>query len=107
MEEKRTVNLSSRFFGQKVMIRTYSAGVHFGELKDKIDQEGILLNARRVYSWEGACSLSQLSQEGSKSISKCKISIPVPEILLNRIIEVIPMSEFAYKQLSETTPWSI
>ena len=42
--------------GQRVMVRTYSAGVHFGTLKWQEGQSAILWNAHRVHYWEGACS---------------------------------------------------
>ena len=91
--------------GQVVMIRTYSAGVHYGELvgieSAANGYDVILKNCRRVYNWAGACSLSQLAIEGSKSISECKISITIPMILL-RAIEIIPMSDEAVDNLKES-----
>ena len=68
--------------GKTVMIRTYSAGVHYGELSAIDSASGgfdvKLKNSRRVYSWAGACSLSQLALEGSKTPIDCKISVTVP-----------------------------
>jgi hypothetical protein len=98
-------NLNERYYGRIVMVRTYSAGVHFGELVEKVGQEAILKNSRRVWYWTKACSLSQLAMEGSQNIDECKISMPVDEILLDRVIEVIPMSAVAIKQLSEAKEW--
>ena len=88
-----------------VMIRTYSAGVHFGYLKYHEGKEVKLLNAKRVYSWSGACSLSQLSQEGSKKPNDCKISIEVPSIILTETIEIIPMSQIAKDNLNSIGTW--
>jgi len=107
VEKDRTkeTNLSSRFFGRVCMVRTYSAGVHFGELVEKIGQEAILKDSRRVFYWSHACSLSQLAMEGSKKIGDCKIAMSVNEILLDRVIEVIPMTEEAILNLSESKIW--
>ena len=37
-----------------VMVRTYSAGVHFGYLKKREGKEVTLINSRRVWYWSGA-----------------------------------------------------
>lgn len=78
-----------------VLIRTYSAGVHFGYLSKRestlAGMEVKLLEARRVYSWEKAATLSQLAMEGSKS-SNNKISMVVNSIELVAI-EIIEIPE--------------
>ena len=78
-----------------VVIRTYSAGVHAGYLKRRDGKEVELLNARRLYYWSGAATLSQLSQEGVKNVSKCKFTQEVPSIILTEAIEVLPCTEEA------------
>ena len=84
-----------------VMVRTYSAGVHFGELISRDGKEVVLKNAYRVYSWVNACSLSQLAVQGSQDrASENKIAMAVPEIILTEAIEVIKMTEDAFKNLT-------
>ena len=100
-------DLSSSFIGKKVMIRTFSAGVHFGTLRAKSNQQVILDDSRRVYSWQKAASLSQLAMEGSKSIEHCKIAMTVKELLLDRVIEVIPLTEIAINNLYGAKEWKI
>lgn len=89
------------FIGKKVMIRTYSAGVHFGTLVKRKGKEVTLSEAYRVYSWCGACSLSQLAMEGSadRANGSNKISIPVNKIFLTEAIEMIHMTDKAYDNL--------
>ena len=89
-----------------VLIRTYSAGVHFGTLKehDRKTNHVTLTNAKRIYQWSGACSLSQVAIDGV-DLDNSKISIAVPEITLGRAIEIIPMSEKAATQLFEAEEW--
>lgn len=89
-----------------VLIRTYSAGVHFGTLKehDRATNTVVLTNAKRLYEWSGACSLSQVAMDGV-DLNNSKISIFVPEITLGRAIEVIPMSETAATQMLEAEEW--
>lgn len=85
-----------------VMVRTYSAGVHFGELVSREGKEVVLKNAHRVYSWVNACSLSQLATQGSQDeASGNKISVAVPEIILTEAIEIIPMTREVFENLTE------
>ena len=107
IDNMTTTNLNTRYYGRVVMVRTYSAGVHFGELVEKVGQEAILKNSQRVYSWAKAATLSQLASEGSKDINSCKITMAVDEILLNRVIEIIPMSEEAIKNLKSAKVWKM
>lgn len=82
----------------EVLIRTFSAGVHFGTLKSRKGQEVVLQKARRIWSWKGANTLHELSQSGCGEGSR--LSAPVPEITLTQAIEVIPMSAEASKRLA-------
>jgi len=87
--------------GETCLFRTYSAGVHFGELVEKEGKECLVKDARRIFYWAQACSLSQLAVEGSKSAKDCKIAMPVKEIILTEVIEIIPMLGEAIANLSE------
>lgn len=78
--------------GTRVLIRAASAGVHYGILKSRTGQEVHLSNARRIWSWEGALSLSEIAMVGV-NLEKSKISIAVEEIILPTAIEVIKISE--------------
>ena len=43
------------------MVRTYSAGVFAGYVESRKGKEAVLRNARRIWHWAGAASLSQLA----------------------------------------------
>lgn len=77
------------------MIRTMGAGVHFGTLEEKEGQSVRLSNARRLWQWAGALSLSEVAAKGV-TISGSKISVPVEEIILDTCIEVIKVSKTSY-----------
>ena len=77
--------------GKKVLIRTYSAGVHFGTLMGKEGQEVHLSNARRLWSWQGALSLSEIASKGI-DLKNSKVSVAVEEIILTQAVEIIPIS---------------
>lgn len=91
------------------LIRSYGAGVFCGYLSEqKADVNGVnvtLINSRRIWYWSGACSLSQLAVEGSKSIDDCKIAIVVPKQFVANVIEIIPMSKEAKKNIEGAKIW--
>ncbi|MAF42621.1 MAG: hypothetical protein CMI54_00440 [Parcubacteria group bacterium] len=87
------------------IVRTYSAGVFAGYIKDRNGKEGTVLNARRLWRWNGAASLSQLAVDGTNDPENCKFPCEVPSIDLMEIIEVIPCSEKAKKSINAVTIW--
>lgn len=81
--------------GKKCVVRTYSAGVWFGEIVEKSGNEVILKNARRMWKWwatEGI-SLSAVALHGVKH-DQSKIVEAVPAVWLEAI-ELIPASNKA------------
>jgi hypothetical protein len=88
-----------------VMIRTYSAGVHCGYLRKKDRKEVTLIDSIRIWKWNGAASLSQLSQEGTNKPDECKFGIPVKKIILTESIEIITMTELAKKSIQKVVSW--
>lgn len=88
--------------GQHVLVRTYSAGVHFGRLKSRNGSEATLSDARRIWSWKGANTLNEIATKGIDQ-SASNVSQPVPEIDLTNVIEVIPLSEAARSNLEGCT----
>jgi hypothetical protein len=91
---------TSPMIGKKCMIRTYSAGVHFGTVVSKTGQNVVLKDAHRVHYWAKACSLSQLSMEGDKDINNARISVRVDSIELDQVIEVCPLASGVFEQLT-------
>lgn len=77
------------------IIRTYSAGVHAGYVKQKKGKEVTLINARRLWKWAGAFTLSEMAVNGVSKPSECKFATAVPEIILTEAIEIIPCTEKA------------
>mgnify|MGYP006355232579 FL=1 len=43
---------------KRKIVRTYSAGVFFGEVVKRTGKEVVMRNARRLWYWSGAASLS-------------------------------------------------
>jgi hypothetical protein len=93
-----------------VIIRTCSAGVHFGILETKEYTPAgtivLLSDAQRVYYWSGAASLSQMANDGVKNPLHCKFSQVVKSIELIAI-EIIETTEIAEKNLREVKIWKV
>ena len=84
--------LNSFAIGQEVIIRTYSAGVWFGRLKEKSGKEVILTEARRMWRWWSKESIS-LSGVALHGINQEKSRIPgAVESVWLEAIEIIPIS---------------
>lgn len=99
------VGVKSREGLPYVMVRTYSAGVFVGYLKERNGKEVELLYARRIWYWSGAASLSQLATDGTSDPKNCKFPTEVNSIILTEAIEIIPVTLEAKKSISGVEIW--
>lgn len=85
--------------GKEVIIRTYSAGVWFGVLKQKAGNEVILTKARRMYKWwaKESISLSGVARHGIKQ-DDSKICGELDSVWLEAI-EIIPVTGSAAESI--------
>ena len=88
------------------IVRTYSAGVFAGYVKG-IGAERTVFNARRLWSWAGAASLSQLAVDGTIKPEGCKFPTEVAEVELTGVIEVIPCTEKARQSIASVEIWEM
>lgn len=88
-----------------VIVRTYSAGVFMGYIKSRDGKEVELINARRLWYWKGAASLSQLANEGVKDPASCKFPEEVPSIILTEAIEILSVSGEAKASIDGVEIW--
>lgn len=92
------------------IVRTYSAGVFAGELEEGSrsadGKRGIVRNARRLWYWSGAASLSQLATTGTSKPKLCKFPAPVQCVELTEIIEVLDVTEKAKASIEAVPEWS-
>ncbi len=79
--------------GSYYIVRTASAGVFAGYIKEHNGQEVKLTEARRLWHWKGAASLSQLSVDGVSCPKECKFPCEVPDVTLYGVIEMLPCSD--------------
>lgn len=88
-----------------VIVRTYSAGVFAGYLESRTGQEVVLNNARRLWQWDGASSLSQLAMEGVSKPENCKFPCEVERVELLQAIEILNVTDKAKKSIAEVEIW--
>ncbi len=92
--------------GKKVLVRTYSAGVHYGTLASRKGKKSVLHNSRRIWFWAGAASISELAKHGTRQPGRCKFAVEVEEILLTETIEIIPVTAEAAANIEGVPVWS-
>ena len=90
------------------LVRTYSAGVFAGyiDINKVVGKWGTVLQARRIWQWSGAASLSQLSVDGTSKPEDCRFPCEVEKIILTEIIEVLPCTVKAKLSIDEVKIWS-
>ena len=91
--------------GKTCIVRTYGAGVFLGKIIEKDGKEVRLANARRIWYWDGAASLSQLAMDGTSKPQNCKFPVAVPEVFLTEVIEIIPATEKAIASIEAVPGW--
>lgn len=103
-EREMSVNLDGLKY---CIVRTYSAGVFAGYVKECKGKEALLLKARRLWYWDGAASLSELAMHGTAKPDNCKIPCAVEEMKLTEVIEVIPATVKARKSIEGVPEWKV
>jgi hypothetical protein len=90
-----------------VMIRSRDSGVWAGYLKSHKTQEVVLLDARRIYYWDGAATLSELAMRGTSKPENCKFPVAVDEVLVIGVCEIIPITAKAKASIDGVKVWSM
>ena len=89
-----------------VLVRSKDAGVFVGVLTHRKDDEVQLTDARRIWYWDGAATLSELAMKGTSKPENCKFPQPVPFITVLGVCEVIPMTTQAVESIAGVKVWS-
>lgn len=93
--------------GRKCIVRCNRAGVFFAEVAEINGQAAELRNARRLWYWSGAASLSQLATEGVKRPAECKFTVTVPTMMVLDVIEIIPCTVEAIDSINRVPVWKM
>ncbi len=93
------------------IVRSYAAGVFYGEIvSEQHEVSGLVVtmkNARRLWKWVGAASLSQVALEGVKNKEDSMFPAKVPAVKLMNVVEILDMTEEAVKNLDAVKIWKM
>lgn len=108
VEKGSELSVAPKRDGMKYVIcRTYSAGVFAGYLESRSGQEVVMRDARRIFYWDGAASLSQLSIDGTTKPQNCKFPQAVDRVELLQAIEILDVTEKAQKSIASVGVWKM
>ena len=91
--------------GKYVIVRGDRSGIFFGIFENQNGQEVELKECRRLWYWDGACSISELAVNGTAKPDNCKFTVTIDEILLIDGIEILPCTEKAIESIKGVKKW--
>ena len=97
--------LDAAVIGKYCILRGKGFGAFAGTVKAVDGNRALVENARRLWFWSGAASLSQLAMEGVKNPENCKFTVTVDSVLLLAVIEIIPATEAAKASIDGVKVW--
>ena len=89
------------------IVRGDRSGVFAGNIKEMNGREVTMSDVRRIWYWDGACSISQLALDGTTKPRDCKFTVALDEITLLDAIEIIPCTDKAEKSIRSVAEWKI
>ena len=93
------------FIGHYCIVRSARAGVFAGTVASRNGQEVCMTNARRIWYWDGAASLSQLAISGASRPENCKFPAAVPNVMLMEVVEILPTTASAEQCIKGVAEW--
>lgn len=97
--------ITAEYIGKYSVIRGRGFGVFAGTVEAVEGDTVKLSNARRLWYWDGAASISQIAAEGVNAPRNCKFSMAVESIVLRDWIEIIPCTDQAATIIQEVKEW--
>ena len=97
--------LDAAVIGKYCIVRGREFGVFAGTVEAVEGNRVLVKNARRLWYWDGAASISQLAAEGVTNPDGCKFTVIVDSVLLLGVIEIIPATGRAKRCIEEVKAW--
>jgi hypothetical protein len=97
---------NDHFIGHYCIVRSARAGVFAGTVRHRNQQEVTMTNARRIWYWDGAASLSQLATSGTSKPENCKFPASVPSVMLFEVVEILPTTAKAEQSIKGVAEWA-
>lgn len=95
----------NKYEGKYYIVRCNKAGVFAGEIEERNGQEVTLRNCRRLWYWNGACSLSELAEKGTQKPNGCKFTVTVDRLEVLEAIEIIECTDKAEQSIKGVPVW--
>ena len=98
-----------KLIGKRVIIRADRAGAFYGTLAE-VESNGNelqveLRDLRRLWYWDGACSLTQLAVEGTTEPDECKFTVRQASAVIVGVVEILPCSDVACESIEAVEEW--
>ena len=87
------------------VIRSTNSGAWLGTVVAIAGDTVELANARRLWYWDGAATLSQLATDGVSRPATCKFPAALPEVQVFGGCEIIPATPVAVASVEAVKPW--
>ena len=97
----------NNWIGKEVIVRADKAGVFFGTLLEKNDNEVKLGNCRKLFHWSGAAAVEQIAKEGVKYPDDCKFTVWVTEMVIFNVEQILPCTSQASQNIKSVKEWKI
>lgn len=96
--------LENKYKGYYI-VRCDKSGVFAGEIKKREGQDVVIKNCRRIWYWDGACSLSELAINGTQKPEDCNFTVVVDELEVLDAIEIIKCTKKAENSIKGVKEW--
>ncbi len=93
------------FIGRYAVVRCRDAGVHIGRVEAIDGREVVLTDARRLWRWKGAFSLSDLAL-GAALDREFTLLAPPISVLLPEFCEIIPITDEVQAAIYALPHWT-
>lgn len=87
------------------LVRSVDAGVFFGEITKMDGDTVVMKDARNIWYWSGAAGLNELAESGVTRPTECKFTVPVEEIIIFRVCEILSVTPKAAACLDSVPDW--
>jgi hypothetical protein len=96
------------FIGRRAIIRARDAGVHYGTVEAVDGRAVVLTDARRIWRWRGAATLSDVALTGPARSGDdwTRISPAVARCAILDACEILLTTRAADERIAEVLPWS-
>lgn len=96
----------ANLIGKKCIFRGDRSGVFYGELVERNGQEVEIRNCRRLWYWDGACSISEIALSGVKKPDNCKFTVTVESLVITDCIEIDVCTDKAINSIESVKVWN-